>query len=131
FMGGNSRRTCASSAGRSLQAQPDPWLKRVSLGAFGYPSDSAGEGPGIDFPVTMRLLRLGFVTLLSAACSTTPAITVVATPATVAGDGVSTITVTAKPTEGGSPVDTTVHFTLEVSGVADSRTFAQWDGGTG
>ena len=55
----------------------------------------------------MRLLRISFVrlffaALLCAACSTTPAITVVATPNPLAGDGKSTLTVTATPTEGGS-----------------------------
>jgi hypothetical protein len=79
----------------------------------------------------MRLLRSGLLALLSAACSTTPGITVQATPASIAGDGVSTITVTAKPTEGGGPVDATVHFSFEVSGVSDSRTYAAWDGATG
>jgi hypothetical protein len=56
----------------------------------------------------------------------------VATPATVAGDGLSVITVTAKPTEGGSPVDAVVHFTLQVlGGVPDQPTYAAWDGATG
>src|SRR2546423_15271540 len=32
---GRPRRTCASSAGRSLQAQPDPWLISVRRGRRG------------------------------------------------------------------------------------------------
>jgi hypothetical protein len=80
----------------------------------------------------MRLLKLFAAALLCGACSTTPAITVVATPATIAGDGLSIITVTAKPTEGGSPVDAVVHFTLLVQGgVPDQPTYAAWDGATG
>jgi hypothetical protein len=80
----------------------------------------------------MRLLP-GFLAaaLLAGACSTTPAITVVATPVTIAGDGLSVITVTAKPTEGGSGVDAVVHFTLLVAGVPNQPTYAAWDGATG
>jgi hypothetical protein len=80
----------------------------------------------------MRLLKLLPAALACGACSTTPAITVVATPATIAGDGASVITVTAHPTEGGSPVDAVVHFSLQVmGGVPDQPTWAAWDGATG
>src|SRR5258708_188153 len=113
-MEGSSRKTCASSAGRSLQAQPEPWLSSVSRGALGWLSDSAVTGLRVESSTKMRLLKVLPAALLCGACSTTPAITVVATPATVAGDGLSVITVTAKPTEGGSPIDAVVHFTLQV-----------------
>jgi hypothetical protein len=70
--------------------------------------------------------------LLCGACSTTPSITVVATPAQVAGDGLTIITVSAKPTEGGSPVDAVVHFNFDVlGGVPDQPTYAAWEGATG
>lgn len=76
----------------------------------------------------MRLLRRFSAAALCAACSTTPAITVVATPNPIKGDGVTPITVTAQPTEGGSPVDTTVNFTLEVlGGIPGAPTYAAWD----
>jgi hypothetical protein len=56
----------------------------------------------------------------------------VATPTTAAGDGLSVITVTAQPTEGGNQVDAVVHFTLLVqAGVPDQPTYAAWDGATG
>ena len=59
----------------------------------------------------MRLFRVGFLALASVACSTTPAITLVATPNPVPGDGLTTITVTATATEGGTPSSgATVHF---------------------
>ena len=78
----------------------------------------------------MRLLSGLSLAALCAACSTTPGITVVATPNPLSGDGVTTATVTATVTEGGSPVDgATVHFTLEVlGGVPGAATFAAWDG---
>ena len=80
----------------------------------------------------MRLLKFFPVALLCGACSTTPAITVVATPTTIAGDGQTVITVTATPTEGGIPVDAVVHFTMLVQGgVPDQPTYAAFDGATG
>lgn len=61
--------------------------------------------------------------LLCGACSTTPGITVVATPNPLSGDGKTTLTVTATPTEGGSPsTGATVHFKASVG---------TWDGATG
>ena len=71
----------------------------------------------------MRLLRVSFAALLCGACSTTPAITVVATPSPLAGDGKTVLTVTASPTEGGSASSgATVHF---------KATLGSWDGATG
>ncbi|HUJ28803.1 MAG TPA: hypothetical protein VLW85_22435 [Myxococcales bacterium] len=59
----------------------------------------------------MSLCRVGFLALACVACSTTPAITLVATPNPVPGDGVTKITITAVATEGGSPSSgATVHF---------------------
>jgi hypothetical protein len=70
----------------------------------------------------MRLFRVGFLALASVACSTTPGITLVATPSPVSGDGVSKITVTATATEGGTPSSgATVHFTTSL-GVFDGST---------
>lgn len=67
----------------------------------------------------MRLLAALFLT---AACSTTPAITVVATPNPVPGDGLTKITVTATATEGGSPSSgATVHFKTDL-GTFDGAT---------
>jgi len=77
----------------------------------------------------MRSLRVGCLFIACVACSTTGSITVAATPNSVTGDGTSTITVTAQPTEGGSPVDTAVHFSLAVQGgVPGAPTLATWDG---
>ena len=69
------------------------------------------------------LARLAFAALLCGACSTTPAITVVATPDPLSGDGKTTLTVTASPTEGGSAsAGATVHF---------KTSLGTWDGATG
>lgn len=49
------------------------------------------------------------------ACSTTPGLTVQATPASIGGDGLSPITVTAHVSRGGTPVDgQSVHFTASM-----------------
>jgi len=58
------------------------------------------------------LLAFAAAALASAACSTTPALTLTATPDSIGGDGQSPITVTAKVTSGGAPAadGTTVHF---------------------
>ncbi|MGZ6141874.1 MAG: hypothetical protein ACXWLM_00990 [Myxococcales bacterium] len=70
----------------------------------------------------MRLLPGLALAALCAACSTTPAITVVATPNPVPGDGLTRITVTATATEGGSPASgATVHFSTNL-GVFDNAT---------
>ena len=76
----------------------------------------------------MRLLC--GIALASVACSTTPAISVVATPSPLFGDGVTTATVTATVTEGGTPVDgAVVHFKLTVQGgVPGAPTYAAWVG---
>src|SRR5438874_2927191 len=59
----------------------------------------------------MRPLRFGFLALACVACSTTPAITLSATPNPLPGDGLTKATVTAVVTEGGSPSQSaTVHF---------------------
>jgi len=61
--------------------------------------------------------------LLCAACSTTPGIAVVATPNPLAGDGKTTLTVTATPSEGGGATPgATVHFKTSVG---------SWDSATG
>ncbi len=49
--------------------------------------------------------------LLCVACSSTPALTLTATPDPLPGDGVTPGTVVANVTQGGSPVDAMVHFT--------------------
>ena len=70
----------------------------------------------------MRLLSGFALAALCAACSTTPAITLVATPNPVPGDGLTKITVTATATEGGSPSSgATVHFKTTL-GVFDGAT---------
>jgi hypothetical protein len=67
-------------------------------------------------------MRLGFLALACVACSTTPAIKLVATPNPVPGDGLTKITVTATATEGGSPsTGATVHFKTTL-GVFDNAT---------
>jgi len=71
----------------------------------------------------MRLLWVGFLALACVACSTTPAIKLVATPNPVPGDGLTKVTVTATATEGGSPSSSaTVHF---------KTTLGTFDGATG
>ena len=71
----------------------------------------------------IELARLTTAALLCGACSTTPAITVVATPNPLVGDGKTTLTVTASPTEGGgASAGATVHF---------KTTLGTWDGATG
>src|SRR5438105_2494179 len=73
----------------------------------------------------MRPLRFGFLALACVACSTTPAITLSATPNPLPGDGLTKATVTAVVTEGGSPSQSaTVHFKTSL-GVFDGA------GGTG
>ena len=55
------------------------------------------------------------------ACSSTPELTLSATPSSVPGDGETPITVTAKVDKGGSPSDTgTVHFTTTLGRFKDS-----------
>src|SRR5260370_11586924 len=71
----------------------------------------------------MRLLSVGFLALACVACSTTPAIKLVATPNPVPGEGLTKVTVTAPATEGGSPSSSaTVHF---------KTTLGTFDGATG
>jgi hypothetical protein len=62
--------------------------------------------------MAQRIL-LAISALALAACSTTPGLTLTATPGSIGGDGVSTVTATAKVTAGGAPApdDTVVHFT--------------------
>ncbi|MFN2550027.1 MAG: hypothetical protein ABR567_21590 [Myxococcales bacterium] len=70
----------------------------------------------------MRLLFGLALGIISAACSTTPAITVVATPNPVPGDGLTKITITATATAGGSPSSgQTVHFKTDL-GTFDNAT---------
>src|SRR5438132_1609197 len=55
------------------------------------------------------------------ACSTTPELSLSATPASVPGDGETPITVTARVTKGGTPSDTgTVHFTSTLGRFKDA-----------
>ena len=49
----------------------------------------------------MHLSPVRFLALACVACSTTPAIKLVATPNQVPGDGLTKVTVTATATEGG------------------------------
>lgn len=60
----------------------------------------------------MRLPLLAI--LLCAACSSTPALKLTATPNPLPGDGVTPGTIVANVTQGGSPVDAMVHFTTTV-----------------
>ena len=54
----------------------------------------------------MSLLRISLLSAaLCGACSTTPGLTLLATPTVLPGDGETTATVTASVTRGGSPVD--------------------------
>lgn len=70
----------------------------------------------------MSLCRVGFLALACVACSTTPGITLVATPNPVPGDGLTKITITATATEGGTPASSaTVHFKTSL-GVFDGAT---------
>jgi hypothetical protein len=71
----------------------------------------------------------GFLCAVCVACSTTPGISIVATPNPIPGDGTTSVTVTASVNEGGSPVDgATVHFVLAVQGgVPGAATYAAWD----
>ena len=58
-----------------------------------------------------RLLLLALAVPYSLACSSTPELSLSATPGSIVGDGQSPITVTANVTVGGAPVDAaTVHF---------------------
>jgi hypothetical protein len=62
----------------------------------------------------MRSLHFAFLTLCGA-CSTTPGITLSATPNPLPGDGQTAATVVATVTRGGSPQDgATVHFTTSI-----------------
>ena len=76
------------------------------------------------------LLAFAAAALASAACSTTPALTLTATPDSIGGDGQSPITVTAKVTSGGAPAadGTTVHAVI---GVADTRMYSVKASGRG
>jgi hypothetical protein len=60
------------------------------------------------------------VILLCAACSSTPALTLTATPNPLPGDGVTPGTVVANVTSGGSPADAMVHFTTTVGTFKES-----------
>src|SRR3954467_1922511 len=72
-------------------------------------------------------MRLPLRSLLSAvfaaaafACSTTPALELSVTPNTIAGDGVSPVTVTVKLTKGGAPADGSVHLTTSAGSFKDA-----------
>ncbi len=60
------------------------------------------------------------VILLCAACSSTPSLTLTATPNPLPGDGVTPGTVVANVTSGGSPADAMVHFTTTVGTFKES-----------
>jgi len=59
----------------------------------------------------LRSLLSAVVVAAAFACSTTPALELSVTPKSIAGDGVSPVTVTVKLTKGGAPSEGTVHLT--------------------
>src|SRR5438270_13738663 len=57
--------------------------------------------------------------VLCAACSTTPGLELVVTPANIPGDGTSPVTVQVKLTRSGSPADGVVHVTTSAGRFKD------------
>src|SRR5438552_2286748 len=95
------------------------------------PVGFGARGPWARLHLHMRLLGL----CLCVACSSASTLTLSATPDTVAGDGQTQITVTAKVSKGGSPADgAVVHFKAAVNPADDpisgSMRFKDADPGT-